>query len=138
MGVKTITSCFDKQFESKGYRWAGTCRESNDEVCYEGGSKMNGGSCDCVGVVTTVQINAINIECNKKGQKDFIKGGGNSADWDAAKADGAALAGSGMFMGCFDKEFESLGYSWEGELAVNEHEYEYLPFIYVHIKMCDP
>ena len=114
MGVKTITSCFDKQFEAKGYRWEGTCRESSTEVCYEGGSKMYGGWCDCVGVVTAVQIDAIDIECNKNGQRDFVKGGGDSADWDAAKADGAALAGSGMFMGCFEKEFESLGYSWEG------------------------
>ena len=75
---------------------------------------MYGGWCDCVGVVTAVQIDAIDIECNKNGQRDFVKGGGDSADWDAAKADGAALAGSGMFMGCFEKEFESLGYSWEG------------------------
>ena len=121
-GATVLHSCFDKKFEAANFKWEGTCGEDVTKICYdEDGWKMDGTQCSkgCTGVATYAQIDKLHQECEKQAQKEYIKSGGNTDEWDMAMMDGAATQGGAMMETCFDLEFAKKGYAWEGQCKDN-------------------
>ena len=113
-GIGMVSNCFDKAFENQNLKWYGTCDGLN--ICYDGGYKMDGTKCkkECTGFATMKQINDIHAACDEKGKQEFIKGGGDSDQWGAEMDKSAASAGVDLMANCFDKEFTTKNYKWEG------------------------
>ena len=107
-GVAMMGTCYMQEFEAQGYQQEGTCKGST-EICYEGGWKMMGGTCDCVGVVTAAQQEAIHTKCDETAKKEYMKSGGDPMTWDMNLMEGAEEAGVEMMTSCFDKKFEAAG-----------------------------
>jgi hypothetical protein len=107
-GVAMMGTCYMQEFEAQGYQQEGTCKGST-EICYEGGWKMMGGTCDCVGVVTAAQQEAIHTKCDETAKKEYMKSGGDPMTWDMNLMEGAEEAGVAMMTSCFDKKFEAAG-----------------------------
>ena len=70
---------------------------------------MMGGTCDCVGVVTAAQQEAIHTKCDETAKKEYMKSGGDPMTWDMHLMEGAEEAGVEMMTSCFDKKFEAAG-----------------------------
>ena len=113
-GIDMVSNCFDKAFENQNLKWDGTCDGS--DICYDGGWKMDGTKCkkECTGFATMKQIDDIHAACDEKGKQEFIKGGGDSDQWGAAMDMSAASAGVDLMANCFDNEFTTKNYKWEG------------------------
>ena len=114
-GTDMLGSCFDKEFAAAGYQFEGKCKDDATVVCWEGGWSENGEACDCQGVPTFKEVDAIHAACEEKGKKKFIQLGGTIDAWDIAMNDGATIGALDMFELCFDKSFAAAGYAWQGK-----------------------
>jgi len=111
--------CFDKTFKSEKYSYDGKCRAGTaaGKMCTIGGfitdaadMSLMGQTCECEGVPTQKQVNAITAKCEPETVATFRNAGGTQAEFDEISNTGTTMAVGATLMDCFDTKFKAKAY----------------------------